>query len=281
MTAEGPEDPAHRVAGKRCARRNAATRRMAHRAPAVQVAGPMGPVDRLVRPLMHSMRALPFAAAMCVAGCAEAPGQELGPDLDRPQDAEPGDEKADAWLASCANFRCGNPDARNILFPGNAACSSRGCERGLAGDELYIPPRNGRPWGDTYELGTAAPDTLSGYSSGRIALLRRLALIGDGAHAVMLDPSWPDGLRDFAGRGLERGEDIVKAWLLDDPSRTFLLIYSRRSTGWSGYAALRKSDVGDRVKVCAVEQPHLLVPTVPRLQDALVDPVAWDNGACR
>jgi hypothetical protein len=223
------------------------------------------------------MRSIRFAWVLMVVGCAEGPGQ----DLDQPQDADPSDDgKADASLASCANVRCGNPGALNILFPGNPACSGRGCERGLAGDELYIPPRNGRPWGDTYELGTSWPDTLSGYSSGRIALLRRLALIGDGAHAVMLDPSWPDGRRDFAGRGPERGEDIVKAWLLDDPDRSFLLIYSRRSIGWSGYAALQASEVGDRVKVCAVDQPHLLVPAVPRLYDALIDPEAWDNGTC-
>ncbi len=211
-----------------------------------------------------------------MAGCTEAPD-----DLDQPQDAEPGDGKADAPAATCATVRCGDPRALNILFPGNPACKGRGCERGLASDQLYIPPRNGRPWGDTYELGTTRPDTLAGYSSGRIALLRRLALVGDGAHAVMLDPSWPDGLRDFAGRGAERGEDIVKAWLLDDPARSFLLIYSRRSIGWSGYAALQTTEVGARVKVCAVDQPHLLVPTVAHLRDALADPVSWDNGACR
>jgi hypothetical protein len=221
-----------------------------------------------------------FAALALVASCSEVPGA----DLDEPQDADPADTvdgKADAPAASCATVRCGNPEALNILFPGNPACSGRGCERGLASDELYIPPRNGRPWGDTYELGTMSPDTLSGYSSGRIALLRRLALIGDGVHAVMLDPSWPDGLRDFAGRGPQRGEDIIHSWLRDDPARTFTLIYSRRSVGWSGYAALQRTEVGDRVKVCAVEQPHLLVPTVAGLRDALVDPVSWDNGTCR
>jgi hypothetical protein len=211
-----------------------------------------------------------------VAGCAEAPSA----DLDEPQDAEPSDGKADVSGDSCASVRCGNPEARNILFPGNPACSGHGCERSLADDALYVPPRNGRPWGDTYELGTMSPDTLSGYSSGRIALLRRLALIGDGAHAVMLDPSWPDGPRDFAGRGPERGEDIVREWLLDDPERTFLLVYSRRSTGWSGYAALLQSEVGDRVKVCFVDVPHLLVPAVPYLHDALVEPDAWYNGTC-
>jgi hypothetical protein len=209
------------------------------------------------------------------AGCAEPPGD----DLDAPQDADP-TGKADVSTQSCARLRCGNPDAVNLLFPGNPACGGQGCERGLAGDDLYIPPRNGQPWDDTYLLGTRAPATVAGYSSGRIALLRRLALVGDGAHAVMLDPSWPDGLRDFLGRGPERGEDIVKAWLAADPDRMFLLIYSRRSTGWSGYAALQSTDIGARVKVCAVDQPHLLVPTVAGLHDALVDPVSWDNGTC-
>jgi hypothetical protein len=213
-----------------------------------------------------------------LAGCAEA--ESIEGDLDQSQDADPEAGKLGAPGGSCATLRCGNPAAANILFPGNPACSGGGCERALASADLYIPPRNGLPWQDTYELGTAAPDTLSGYSSGRIALLRRLALIGDGAHAVLLDPSWPDGLRDFAGRGPERGEDIVRAWLEADPARTFLLIYSTRSVGWSGYAALASSTVGARVKVCAVDPPHLRVPAVPHVHDALVDPEAWDNGRC-
>jgi len=225
-------------------------------------------------PEMASRVAIVVAVAGLV-GCAEATG-----DLDEPQDAEPEAGKLDLAGATCARLRCGDPAAPNILFPGNPACSGGGCERALAGADLYIPPRNGLPWQDTYALGTRSPDTLSGYSSGRIALLRRLALVGDGAHAVMLDPSWPDGLRDFAGRGPERGEDLVRAWLEADPARTFLLIYSTRSIGWSGYAALADSDVGARVKVCAVDKPHLLVPTVPHVHDALVDPDAWDNGTC-
>ena len=60
-----------------------------------------------------------------------------------------------------------------------------------------------------------------------------------------------------------------------------VLIYSRRSTGWSGYAGLQGTEVGARVKVCVVEQPHLLVPRVANLRDALVDPDGWDNGTCR
>ena len=220
--------------------------------------------------------------ATAVAGCAGPPsGSDDGlGDLDDPQDAELAG-KSDGAPQTCASVRCGDPDALNILFPGNPACNGKGCERQLSGDEFYIPPRNGLPWGDTYELGTISPNTVSGYRSGRIALLRRLAVVDNGRHAVMVDPSWPDGLRDFAGRGPERGEDIVKAWLADDPVRTFLLIYSRRSIGWSGYAGLQASEVGARVKACVVDQPHLRVPTVPHLRDALVDPVAWDNGACR
>lgn len=214
------------------------------------------------------------AGLVGLAGCATAS------DLDEPQDADP-EAGALAPKQSCATVRCGNPAAPNVLFPGNPACNGGGCERRLAGADLYVPPRNGAPWGDTYELGTRSPDTLSGYSSGRIALLRRLALIGDGAHAVLLDPSYPDGLRDFTGRGPERGEDIVKAWLVADPVRTFLLVYSTRSIGWSGYAALQTSEVAAQVKVCAVDAPHLQVPAVPHVHDALVDPDGWDNGRCR
>jgi len=215
--------------------------------------------------------------AFAVIGCAGAPGDEL----DEPQDAVEGDDgtgKEDD--APCGLAQCGDPDASNILFPGNPACGGRGCERGLASAELYIPPRNGRPWGDTYLMGSATPTTLSGFSSGRIALLRRLALVGDGQHAVLLDPSWPDGERDFAGRGPERGEDIVRDWLQGDPSRTFVLVYSTRSIGWSNYATLQTSEVGAQVKVCSVARSHLLVPTEPNLHEALVDPIAWDNGSC-
>lgn len=222
------------------------------------------------------MRRLAIAAtAAALAGCAGASGR-----LDDPQDADP-ETAALAPTQTCATVRCGDPDAPNLLFPGNPACDGAGCERGLASDALYIPPRNGQPWQDTYALGTRSPNALSGYSSGRIALLRRLALIGDGAHAVLLDPSWPDGLRDFTGRGAERGDDIVAAWLRADPQRTFLLIYSTRSTGWAEYAALARTDVGARVKVCAVDEPHLLVPAVPDLDAALIDPDGWDNGTCR
>ena len=197
---------------------------------------------------------------------------------DEPQDATEGGGKSDA--AACALETCGDPLAPHILFPGNPVCGD-GCERHLAGDGLYIPLTGGKPWGDTFELGTSSPVTLSGYSSGRIALLRRLGLIGDGEHAVMLDPSWPDGARDFLGTGPVLGEDIVHEWLLADPARTFTLIYSTRSTGWSNYAALLESDVGAQVKVCSVTEPHLRVPRVSGIHDALVDPVGWDNGRCR
>ena len=213
-------------------------------------------------------------AAAALVGCAGAAGS-----LDEPQDADP-EAGHLTPRQSCQAVPCGDPGAPNVLFPGNPACDGGGCERGLASDVLYIPPRNGQPWDDTYALGTRAPYTLSGYSSGRIALLRRLALIGDGAHAVLLDPSWPDGLRDFTGRGAERGPDIVKAWLAADPMRTFLLIYSTRSTGWAEYAGLLASEVGARVKVCSVDEPHLLVPTVPEVDAAVVDPDGWDNGRC-
>lgn len=217
-----------------------------------------------------------WPALALLAGCAAS---DLH-DLDAPQDADEADGKLDGATQSCTKVTCGNPDAENILFPGNPACAGGGCERNLASDSLYIPPTNGTPFGTTYAHGVIPAATLAGYSSGRIALLRRLALVGDGIHAVMLDPSWVDGARDFAGRGPERGEDIVHAWLVDDPERTFTLIYSRRSVGWSNYAALAATDVGDRVQVCAVDTPHLLIPQIPGLAGALSAPWDWDNGTC-
>lgn len=219
------------------------------------------------------------ALLFVVVGLAACSGSSI--DWDEPQDADEAESKADTFTQTCsAKVKCGNPDADAILFPGNIGCTN-GCERVLAADDLYIPPRNSKPWGDTHELGVMPARVLSGYSSGRIALLRRLGLDGDGEHAVMLDPSWNDGARDFLGRGPERGEDIVEAWLLDDPYRTFTIIYSTRSVGWANYVALQKREsVGDRVKVCRVSEPHLLVPTARGIHDALVDPVEWDNGTC-
>lgn len=223
------------------------------------------------------MKPLVLVGLALVSGCA------LAADYDEAQDADPADdEKADTVRQTCATVACGNPDANVILFPGNPACGPAGCERGLASDDIFIPPRNGRPWGDTYEQGTMPARVLAGYSSGRIALLRRLAFVDDGEHAVLLDPSWNDGERDFLGQGPVRGEQLVRTWLRNDPTRTFTLIYSKRSVGWSAYAGLQSdSEVGARVRVCVVSEPHLLVPRVTDLATALVDPFAWDNGTCR
>jgi hypothetical protein len=214
---------------------------------------------------------------LLIAGCADVPDD----DLDGPQDATEGLGKADG-VACPANLRCGDPDATTILFPGNPGCAgNKGCERILAGADIYIPPTNGKPWGETYALGSTEPDVIVGYSSGRHALLRRLAFFDDANHAVLLDPSWEDGARDFLGDGPRHGEDIVHDWLASDPARTFLLIYSTKSVGWKAYVTLLNSDVGDRVKVCAVSVVHAQVPAVPKLHDALVDPGSWDNGRCR
>lgn len=148
----------------------------------------------------------------------------------------------------------GSEQAPNILFPGDPACGG-GCEKSLAGDEVFIPATNGKPWGQTYLKGTSTPKTLGGYSSGRIALLRRLALKNDGDWAVMLDPSWDDGTRDFldddnpATRPSVKpttGPAIVKAWLSARADRRFLLVYSTTSAGSKGYAALTSDpEVGE------------------------------------
>jgi hypothetical protein len=53
--------------------------------------------------------------------------------------------------AACSLERCGDPEAPTILYPGDPGCDG-GCERHLAGDDIYIPPRSGRPAGDTYWL---------------------------------------------------------------------------------------------------------------------------------
>lgn len=223
------------------------------------------------------MRRIALGIALLVGCAATEPALELEGPQDAPESAV-GDSKADG--ASCSLAKCGDPAAETIVFPGNLACGS-GCERTLASESIYIPPRNGKPWGDTYMLGTDEPVSLAGYSSGRIALLRRLALIGDGTNAILIDPSWEDGERDFAGRGPERGADIVRDWLLADESRTFVILYSTRSTGWASYVALADSDVSAQVKVCTVNVPHYLVPKVEGLADALIDPIWNDAGACR
>ena len=215
--------------------------------------------------------------ASLIGGCADVPDEDLA----GPQDSVDGLGKADG--AACpTSLRCGDPAATTILFPGNPGCAGgKGCERVLAGADIFIPPTNGKPWGETYALGSERPDVIAGYSSGRHALLRRLAFADDGNHAVLLDPSWEDGARDFLGDGPRHGEDIVHDWLVSDASRTFLLVYSTKSVGWKAYTMLLASDVGDRVHVCTVSVLHAQVPSVPKLRDALVDPDLWDNGHCR
>lgn len=228
---------------------------------------------------LHEVAGVNRAVLVCLALAGCAAGADL--DLDEPQDAEPGDDsKSDAPRQTCKTVRCGNPEADVILFPGNLGCTT-GCERNLASNDVYVPPTNSRPWGDTFEEGTWPARVLAGYSSGRIALLRRLAFFDDGEHAIMLDPSWEDGARDFLGDGPVRGATIVADWLRSDESRLFTLIYSKRSVGWSSYVALQTTDVGDRVRVCAVTEAHMLVPKVRDLQIALADPLAWDNGTCK
>ena len=225
---------------------------------------------------------MPLGVKQLALACLALTGCALAADYDEAQDADASDDaKADLAGQTCETVNCGNLIADVILFPGNPACGPAGCERGLAGDDVFIPPRNGRPWGDTYEQGVMPARVLAGYSSGRIALLRRMAFADDGEHAVMLDPSWEDGARDFLGQGPMRGDELVKSWLRNDPSRTFTLIYSKRSTGWASYAALQHSEVGTRVRVCVVNEPHLLIPSVRDLRTALIDPPAWDNGTCR
>ncbi len=214
----------------------------------------------------------------CAGGLADSDGAA---DLEAAGSSEAehvGDGRAD--LSSCGAASCGDVNARNILFPGDKACGGR-CETPLVGADLYIPPTNGSPWGRTYKMGTTHPNTLAGYSSGRIALLRRLALVGDGQHAVLLDPSWNDGARAFTPDGPRRGEDIVREWLEQDDTRTFTLIYSIHSTGWSNYKAMQNSPVGDRVKVCFVAEVHAAVPAIRGIRNALIDPVSWDNGTCK
>ena len=86
-----------------------------------------------------------------VVGLAACSGSSL--DLDEPQDADEAESKADMFRQVCSKtVKCGDPQADAILFPGNPACPN-GCERGLAGDDVYIPPRNGKPFGDTHSLG--------------------------------------------------------------------------------------------------------------------------------
>lgn len=171
-----------------------------------------------------------------------------------------------------------NSDAPHILFPGDPACGGP-CEASLANDQLFIPATNGQPWGNTYALGNTDADSAAGYSSGRIALLRRLALAPTSQRVgVLLDPSWADGTRTFTTTPTT-GPALVTTWLEGDPNRRFVLIYSTLSTGWKEYAALQQGPDGDRVRVCHVSVQHLDVPrTVTR--DALISPETWDNGTC-
>ncbi len=197
-----------------------------------------------------------FVSSIVAAGCA----------------SEVGDDDSDS-SESGVSVVSGSVTSDHILYPGDPACGGP-CERPVAAADLFIPARNGSPWGDTYKLGKAKVDSAGGYSSGRIALLRRLVFTPDGQRvALLLDPSWPDGARNFAGT-VRTGPSIVKEWLQGDPSRRFVLVRSTASTGWKEYDALRTSEVGERVRVCTVTVGHLDVPrTVGHA--ALVAPDTW------
>jgi hypothetical protein len=205
-------------------------------------------------------RLLVGGIALVLAACASAP------------------ESGDSADTSEAATAPANASASHILFPGDPACGGP-CEAFLANNDLFIPPTNGNPWGNTYALGSTTADSAAGYSSGRIALLRRLALAPTAQRVgVLLDPSWADGTRAFTTTP-STGPDLVTAWLDGDPDRKFVLIYSTLSTGWKEYAALQSGPNGARVRVCHVSVQHLDVPrTVGR--DALTAPETWDNGTC-
>jgi hypothetical protein len=168
----------------------------------------------------------------------------------------------------------------HILYPGDAACGG-GCEKGMAHPDIEIPPRNGQPWGDTYRIGSDQQQHIAGYSSGRIALLRRLGLRNNGKWAIMIDPSWEDNARDFLGNGqLVTGDQIIKTWLQGDNSRRFLLLYSTSSAGWQRYQKLQTDpSVGNRVKVCSVPYQHLDIPMKvgPTL---ILNPASFNLGTC-
>lgn len=181
---------------------------------------------------------------------------------------------------SCRQLGVEPKKPSHILYPGDAACGG-GCERGMTHPEIEIPQRNGLPWGDTYMIGANNQQHLAGYSSGRIALLRRLGLRKNGKWAIMIDPSWEDNARDFLSNGqLLTGDQIVKTWLQGDNSRRFLLLYSTSSAGWQRYQSLRTDpSVGNRVKVCSVPYPHLEIPRKvgPTL---ILDPAGFKMGTC-
>lgn len=212
----------------------------------------------MIAPQKRARSALGTLVALTLAGFSLSTLEACSAEVGDPNDTQNGSEEA-----------LGSATAANILFPGDPACGG-GCERSLAGPELFIPATSGKPWGQTYTQGTATPTVVGGFSSGRIALLRRLGLKNDASWAVMLDPSWEDGARDFLDDDnpstnpsvkATTGAAIVKNWLTSDSKRKFLLVYSTKSQGWSGYAALRDDPtVGSRVSVCTVSVGHVDVP---------------------
>jgi hypothetical protein len=207
------------------------------------------------------LRSLSLTALLLASGCA----------------ATTSDEEAGSTEAA-VNAVSGSETSDHILYPGDPACGGP-CEKSIAGADLYIPARNGSPWGDTYALGKEKVDSAGGYSSGRIALLRRLAFLPNGQRvALLLDPSWPDGERNFTG-SVTTGPNIVKTWLEGAPNRKFVLIHSTTSVGWKEYDALRSSTVGAQVRVCSVAAGHLDVPKTVG-HGAIVAPDQWDNGTC-
>ncbi len=173
------------------------------------------------------------------------------------------------------------PAPSHILYPGDKACEEKGCELPwMSHPEIEIPAKNGIPWGNTYLIGADTQKNLAAYSSGRIALLRRLGLRNNGEWAILIDPSYEDNARDFLGTGSVTGDSIVKTWLLNSPDRHFLLVYSTWSGGWKRYAKLKDDkEVGSRVKVCQISIVHKEIPKALGPQ-VVLDPAGFSTGTC-
>ena len=131
-------------------------------------------------------------------------------------------------------------------------------------------------WSDVAYVDAPSSTVVTGYSAGRIPMLRRLARDeASETTAVMLDGSWADGPR-FDDR---TGPEIVDTWLAGDPDRRFVLVYLRSSMGWNEYVALTKGEHAQQIRTCEATGTHAGLPALVT-RDLLKDPDAWLAKRC-
>ncbi len=196
----------------------------------------MGPLARLA--------GIVTTAALCasvVAGCSSAPGDD-------------GSGESSSAATSTENAL--------VYFHGMSGLgfSQDMVVRQASGDDVLAPR-----WSDAQIqaqpprsvldfLAAHEHTTVSGYSLGRIPVLRLMKSEAAGiSRVVMVDPTY-DGSSDL---GRKAGGPIARAWLDGDPKRSFILVYGDVTRSLDGEASYVTALTGHpRAELCYLPGDH-------------------------